>query len=87
MKEFSLQDIKEFMPYLLHCKNNKAYSMERQEFILKAVAEKIIKDNMKCEHCKYYQDNNNGYPNADCKWNSNETPNSDDFCSYFEQKE
>ena len=40
----------------------------------------------RCENCKYYQDNNDGYPHPDCKWNKNETPDEDDFCSGAERK-
>lgn len=41
----------------------------------------------RCKDCKYWQDNNNGYPHPDCRWSNNETPDADDFCSYAEQKE
>ena len=39
-----------------------------------------------CKDCKYYQDNNDGYPNPECRWNHDETPNPDDFCSFGEEK-
>ena len=42
---------------------------------------------IRCKDCKYWQDNNNGYPHTDCRWSNNETPDADDFCSYAEQKE
>lgn len=38
-----------------------------------------------CRDCRYYQDNNDGYPHIDCKWDSNETPDADDFCSGAER--
>lgn len=40
-----------------------------------------------CKDCKYWQDNNNGYPVVDCKWNKDETPDADDFCSFAEKME
>ena len=40
-----------------------------------------------CKDCKYYQDNNDGYPHEECRWGHGETPNEDDFCSYGERKE
>lgn len=40
-----------------------------------------------CRECKYYQDNNGGYPNSDCRWRQDETPDADDFCSYDERRE
>jgi len=42
---------------------------------------------VRCKDCKYWQDNNGGYPHDDCKWNSNETPDPDDYCSGAERKE
>ena len=39
--------------------------------------EKLIR----CKDCKYWQDNNGGYPHEDCKWNHDETPDGDDYCS------
>ena len=40
-----------------------------------------------CAQCKYYQDNNGGYPHKDCRWGHEETPNPDDYCSYGERKD
>lgn len=42
---------------------------------------------VRCKDCKYYQDNNNGYPHNECKWCKDETPNAYDFCSYGERKD
>ena len=41
---------------------------------------------IRCKDCKYWQDNNNGYPVTDCKWNKDETPEADDFCSGAERR-
>ena len=37
--------------------------------------------------CLYWQDNNGGYPNKNCRWREDETPDADDFCSYGERKD
>lgn len=39
----------------------------------------------KCKNCLYYQDNNGGYPSEGCKWNKDETPDPDDYCSCGER--
>ena len=36
---------------------------------------------VKCKNCKYWQDNNNGYPHNECRWGKDETPDADDYCS------
>lgn len=41
----------------------------------------------RCKDCKYWQDNNGGYPHEECRWWKDETPYADDFCSYGERKE
>ena len=42
---------------------------------------------VRCKDCKYWQDNNDGYPHEECRWGNGETPDADDFCSYGERKE
>ena len=39
-----------------------------------------------CKDCKFWQDNNNGYPHEECRWGHGETPDENDFCSYGERK-
>lgn len=41
---------------------------------------------VRCKDCIYYQDNNGGYPNADCKWCKDETLDANDYCSCGERK-
>lgn len=41
----------------------------------------------RCKDCRYWQDNNGGYPNKECRWREDETPDADDFCSCGERKE
>ena len=40
----------------------------------------------RCKDCKYWQDNNDGYPHEECRWAHEETPDADDFCSYGERR-
>ena len=42
---------------------------------------------VRCKDCKYWQDNNGGYPHEECRWGHGETPDANDFCSYGEQKD
>lgn len=41
---------------------------------------------VRCKDCKYWQNNNNGYPHGECRWGHGETPDDNDFCSYGERK-
>ena len=40
---------------------------------------------VRCMDCKYWQDNNDGYPHEECRWGHGETPDDNDFCSYGER--
>ena len=42
---------------------------------------------VRCKDCKYWQDNNDGYPHEECRWGHGETPDANDFCSYGTRKE
>ena len=42
---------------------------------------------VRCKNCRFWQDNNGGYPHEECRWGRDETPDADDFCSYGERKE
>ena len=44
-------------------------------------------DLVTCAECKYWQDNNGGYPTTECRWGHDETPDAEDFCSFGERKE
>lgn len=46
-----------------------------------------VEEVVRCKDCKYWQDNNGGYPHEECRWGKEETPDADDFCSYGERKE
>lgn len=40
-----------------------------------------------CKDCRYWQDNNGGYPHPECRWSNDETPDADDYCSFAERLE
>lgn len=40
-----------------------------------------------CKDCRYWQDNNGGYPHPECRWANDETPDADDYCSFAERLE
>ena len=42
---------------------------------------------IRCKDCGYWQYNNGGYPNEECRWREDETPDADDFCSYGKRKD
>ena len=42
---------------------------------------------VRCKDCAYWQDNNGGYPHIMCRWNTDETPDPDDYCSCGERRE
>lgn len=48
---------------------------------------KPTKDLIHCRECKYWQDNNGGYPHRECRWGKDETPDADDYCSFAERTE
>lgn len=41
---------------------------------------------VRCKDCRYWQDNNGGYPCGECKWRGDETPDADDYCSAGERE-
>jgi hypothetical protein len=63
---------------------------EKATAIIKAIGQ--IDDGLelapivRCKDCKYWQDNNGGYPREECRWGKDETPDGDDFCSYGERR-
>ena len=54
---------------------------------IKAIPADDVAPVVRCKDCKYWQDNNDGYPHEECRWGHGETPDADDFCSYGERKD
>lgn len=40
---------------------------------------------VRCKDCAFWQDNNGGYPQQECRWGHGETPDPNDYCSYGEK--
>jgi len=59
------------------------HDMEDAPIVLLPSAQPEI---IRCKDCEFWQDNNGGYPNMNCRWIDDETPDADDFCSYAERK-
>lgn len=69
--------------YLLEHGFYPAFIKSAIERLAIADAESVIR----CKDCRYWQDNNGGYPNKECRWREDETPFADDFCSCGERKD
>lgn len=57
--------------------------------IRKVIAQTPTEDVVKvvrCRDCKYWQDNNGGYPHEECRWGKDETPDENDYCSCGERR-
>lgn len=73
---------------------NIGYGSYNLEFVRKWLAEEFeivepaadVVEVVRCRDCKYWQDNNGGYPHEECRWGKDETPDGDDFCSYGERR-
>lgn len=77
----------EALSSILRAKSDMAIGTPKTVF---ASVEKIIDllpGIVMCGECRYYQDNNGGYPHEECKWNKDETPDPDDYCSGGERIE
>ena len=55
--------------------------------VIKSAPTADVVEVVRCKDCKYWQDNNDGYPHQECRWGNYETPDPDDYCSYGELKD
>ena len=62
-----------------------SFRTERCQELATALHNANFRKVVRCKDCKYWQDNNGGYPHEECKWNKDETPDADDYCSFGEQ--
>lgn len=75
------------------CTSSCEHAGKDREFVcVKGVSCKTVKQKpemvavVRCKDCKYWQDNNDGYPHEECRWGHGETPDENDFCSYGERR-
>ena len=85
-----MSEINEIIDGLIFIKDGTKVMSERETInkacdILAKVERGELVEIVRCKDCKYWQDNNAGYPHEYCKWNTNETPDADDFCSCGER--
>lgn len=73
--------------YHIQCNPQNKEKFKAYENVLYGIEKMQKVEIVRCKDCKYHQDNNGGYPNSECRWGHNETPDADDFCSYGEMDE
>ena len=69
-----------------HCNENHGEADVFYTWSLELMRKAPSIDLVRCAECKYWQDNNGGYPTTECRWGKDETPDADDFCSYGERR-
>lgn len=79
------EDVRDLM-YIMCAGQNKAF-VKAMEQVIDDTPTADVAPVVRCRDCKYWQDNNGGYPHEDCKWDSYETPDVDDFCSSGERRD
>ena len=62
------------------------FDVEDIKSIIKEQDTADVVEVVRCKDCKYWQDNNGGYPNQNCRWMKDETPDDDDYRSYAEER-
>lgn len=88
------KELKKLLDYCLNVKECSKCEYAKEEDCMltcSALIKECLKENyvevVRCKDCKYWQDNNGGYPHEECIWGKEETPDEDDFCSYGERKD
>lgn len=76
----SLQNIIEYWTY-------KPTEVEAAKMAISALRPITREQMILCKDCRYWQDNNGGYPHPECRWSNDETPDADDYCSFAERLE
>ena len=78
-------------PYICESESGSCELTTCTECRARSTADLLIENDflpvVRCKDCKYWQDNNDGYPHEECRWGRGETPDANDFCSYGERKE
>lgn len=88
------KELKKLLDYCLNVKECSKCDYAKEEDCMltcTALIKECLNENyaevVRCKDCRYWQDNNGGYPQEECRWCKEETPDEDDFCSYGERKE
>lgn len=88
------KELKKLLDYCLNVKECSKCDYAKEEDCMltcSALIKECLNENyaevVRCKDCRYWQDNNGGYPHEECRWWKDETPDEYDFCSYGERKE
>lgn len=77
-------------PYICESESGSCELTTCTECRARSTADLLIENDflpvVRCKDCKYWQDNNDGYPHEECRWGHGETPDANDFCSYGERR-
>ena len=57
------------------------YHELQHQFVVLGATFADLTEVVRCKDCRWWQDNNGGYPHANCRWCETETPDADDYCS------
>ena len=88
------KELKKLLDYCLNVKECSKCDYAKEEDCMltcSALIKECLNENyaevVRCKDCRYWQNNNGGYPHEECRWGKEETPDEDDFCSYGERKD
>ena len=78
-------------PYICESESGSCELTTCTECRARSTADLLIENDflpvVRCKDCKYWLDNNDGYPHEECRWGHGETPDTNDFCSYGVRKD
>ena len=70
------------------CMNHPEYLMRDDALhVIDSIPAADVVEVVRCKDCKYWQDNNDGYPHQECRWGNYETPDPNDYCSYGSRRD
>ena len=86
-RQAAIDALAKFVPYAICDESTESYTNGLTDaYYLILQLPSAQPEIIRCKDCRYYQDNNDGYPHINCKWDANETPDADDFCSGAERR-
>lgn len=90
-REEAIEELERMLSHWDDLENGKRsfrwYSKDAVEVALTALRPVSREQVILCKDCRYWQNNNGGYPHPECRWGNDETPDEDDYCSFAERLE
>lgn len=90
-REEAIEELERLLRHWDDLENGKrcfwGYDNEAVALALSAIRPVTREQVILCRDCRYWQDNNGGYPHPECRWAKDETPDADDYCSFAERLE